>query len=101
MDSSAFWLTTPRVGLRRFRPDDLDWMIRFRTNPDVRWFERLTADAIAENFKTRTLRYYDEHPGLGNWLSVDRATGQPIGTHNLNHVRGESSIQVGFSLAKS
>jgi RimJ/RimL family protein N-acetyltransferase len=48
----------------------------------------------------RILRYYDEHPGLGMWVTVERATGTSLGFHLLNHIRGESIIQVGYTLAK-
>ena len=51
--------------------------------------------------RTRILQYYDEHPGLGIWMTVERDTGACIGFHVLNHIRGESIIQVGFTLVKS
>ena len=47
------------------------------------------------------LDYYDAYPGLGNWMTVERASGLPIGFHLLNHIRGESIIQVGFFLTPS
>jgi [ribosomal protein S5]-alanine N-acetyltransferase len=50
-------------------------------------------------FDERILRYYDQHPGLGMWITVERATGTSVGFHLLNHIRGESIIQVGFTLA--
>jgi RimJ/RimL family protein N-acetyltransferase len=34
------------------------------------------------------------------WLTVERATGSPVGFHLLNHIQGESIIQVGYALAK-
>ena len=50
--------------------------------------------------RDRILRYYDEHPGLGIWMTVDRASGSPLGFHLLNNIQGESIIQVGFALLK-
>ena len=46
----------------------------------------------------RALDYYDANPGLGNWMTVERETGAPVGFHLLNHIRGESIVQVGFFL---
>jgi ribosomal-protein-alanine N-acetyltransferase len=46
------------------------------------------------------LRYYDDNPGLGVWMTVERATETPLGLHVLNHIQGEALIQVGFILAK-
>ena len=37
-------------------------------------------------------------PGLGIWLTSERATSEPIGVHLLNHVRGEPQVQVGYLL---
>jgi len=34
-------------------------------------------------------------------MTVERATGTRLGFHLLNHIRGESIIQIGFTLAKS
>lgn len=46
----------------------------------------------------RILSYYAEHPGLGVWATIERATGACIGMHNLNHLLGEPDIQVGYIL---
>jgi RimJ/RimL family protein N-acetyltransferase len=46
----------------------------------------------------RILAYYEEHPGLGIWMTVERATSARIGFHLLNHIQGESFFQVGFVL---
>ena len=44
--------------------------------------------------------YYDEHPGLGVWATIERATGACVGCHVLNHIQGEELIQVGYILFK-
>jgi [ribosomal protein S5]-alanine N-acetyltransferase len=54
----------------------------------------------AEMLNTRILDYYDEHPGLGVWMTIERATGEPVGFHLLNHIRGETIIQIGYAVAK-
>ena len=42
---------------------------------------------------------YELHPGLGVWATLERATGALVGMHLLNHMFGESHIQVGYVLA--
>jgi RimJ/RimL family protein N-acetyltransferase len=102
MTASEYWLTTERLGLRRFTLGDLGWFAAMYADPDVTRYlggrkSRTQAEALLH---TRILRYYDEHPGLGIWVTIERATGAPLGFHVLNHIQGESIVQVGFILAK-
>jgi ribosomal-protein-alanine N-acetyltransferase len=101
--SDSYWLTTERLALRRFTPDDIDWLAELYSDTDVtRYLGGVkTRPQIEEMLHTMILDYYDQHPGLGIWLTVERATETCVGLHLLNHVRGESIIQVGFTLAKS
>ena len=103
MPGSEYWLTTARLALRRFTPDDLDWLAELYSDPDVmRYLGGVKDRAKAEELlDTRILNYYQEHPGLGVWMTVERATGMRLGFHLLNHIRGESIVQVGFTLTKS
>ena len=103
MPGTDYWLTTERLGLRRFTSADFDWLVGLYSDADVMRFlggvkNRTQADEV---FQTRILRYYDLYPGLGVWMTVDRATETPIGFHLLNHIRGEQIVQVGFTLAKA
>jgi RimJ/RimL family protein N-acetyltransferase len=50
--------------------------------------------------RRRILEYYDANPGLGIWMTIERADGARIGFHLLNNIQGESIIQVGFALLK-
>lgn len=50
--------------------------------------------------RSRILDYYAANPGLGIWMTVDKATGDRLGFHLLNNIQGETIIQVGFTLAK-
>ena len=103
MRDARYWLTTERLALRRFVPADLDWLAELYSDRDVvRYLGGVKDRVKAEEFmNTRILRYYDEHPGLGVWMTVERASGVRVGFHLLNHIRGEPIIQVGFALAKS
>jgi ribosomal-protein-alanine N-acetyltransferase len=97
------WLTTDRLGLRRFTSTDLDWLANLYADPDVTRFlgGPKTEDQVREMLTTRILDYYDAHPGLGIWMTVEQATGTPVGFHLVNHIQGESIIQIGFGLARS
>ena len=93
-------LLTDRLSLRRFTLDDLDTLDRIGSDPRVTEFlggvkSRSATEAM---LRTRILEYYDQHPGLGIWATVERASGQCVGFHVLNHIQGETDIQVGYAL---
>jgi RimJ/RimL family protein N-acetyltransferase len=81
---------------------DLEWLAGLYADADVtRYLGGVKSRGQVEDMLAiRILRYYDEHPGLGIWVTVERATGTAVGFHLLNHIRGESIIQVGYTLAK-
>jgi [ribosomal protein S5]-alanine N-acetyltransferase len=93
-------LLTPRLALRRLTPADLDLLSRLQSDPDVmRYAGGVKSRADTEAFlNERILDYYTRHPGLGVWATIERATGKCIGQHLLNHIRGESIVQVGYLL---
>jgi ribosomal-protein-alanine N-acetyltransferase len=103
MSAPHYWLTTERLGLRRFTPDDFDWLVDLYSDAEV--MRHLggvkNRTQAGEVFQARIMGYYDQHPDLGVWMTVERSTGTPIGFHLLNHIRGEQMIQVGFTLAKA
>ena len=102
MSSPEYWLTTERLGLRRFTVEDLDWLADLYSDPEVTRYLGGTKDRAGadELLQKRILAYYDEHPGLGIWMTVERATGRRAGFHLLNNIQGESFIQIGFVLEK-
>lgn len=71
-------------------------------DPEVTRFLGGTLDRARteEFFRSRILEYYDTHPGLGMWLTVERSTGRRAGFHLLNNIQGESFTQIGFVLAR-
>ena len=100
--TDAYWLTTARLALRRFTESDFDWLAALYGDPDVTRHlggVKSRSDARAF-FDERILRYYEEHPGFGMWITDQLSDRQPIGFHLLNHIRGESIVQVGFTIAK-
>lgn len=96
-----FWLETDRLALRRFAQGDLEWLLEFNTDPNVTRYAGgpKTRAHVEELLHVRILDYYDQHPGCGIWMTVERATGAAVGFHLLNDIRGESWMQVGFFLS--
>ena len=96
------WLETPRLLLRRFTVADRAWLGDLYADPEVtRYLGGMqSSEAVDRIFQHRILDYYDAHPGLGIWMTVERHTGDRAGFHLLNNIQGESIIQVGFALAK-
>ena len=96
----SFWLETERLGLRRFTPADREWLGALYADTAVtRYLGGVqSGDAVDRMLRSRILDYYDAHPGLGIWMTVESATGERIGFHLLNNIQGETIIQVGFVL---
>jgi len=93
-------LTTERLVLRRYTLDDLPDLIALNRDPDVMRYlggpvDERTSEAM---LRGRILQYYGDHPGLGVWATCLRGSGEIIGFHLLNHVQGETLIQVGYRL---
>lgn len=89
-----------RLKLRHYTRDDLDDLDRLNSDAEVMRHlggpaSRADTEAMLEQ---RILAYYDQHPGLGVWATIERGSGACIGFHLLNHIRGESYIQVGYRL---
>jgi [ribosomal protein S5]-alanine N-acetyltransferase len=97
---AADTLESERLRVRRFTLEDLDLLARLLADPQVTLHlggvkDRAAAEAT---LRARALDYYDQHPGLGMWATIERATGRAVGFHVLNHIHGEQFIQVGYAL---
>jgi ribosomal-protein-alanine N-acetyltransferase len=95
-------LESDRLYVRRFTPDDLDDLAALLGDPDVGRFLGGAKDraAVESTLQSRALAYYDQHPGLGMWATIERASGRFVGFHVLNHIHGEPDIQVGYALVR-
>lgn len=102
MADTGYWLETDRLALRRFTANDYDWLVALYSDAEVmRYGGGVKSPAqVKAVMRERILDYYDAHPGLGVWQTVERPTGTPVGFHVLNHIQGESIIQVGYFLVK-
>ena len=81
---------------------DLDWLAALYSDAEVT--EHLgglkTRTQVADMLRTRIIEYYDTHPGMGMWMTIERATGDQLGFHLINNIQGETIIQVGYGLLK-
>ena len=95
-------LVTARLKLRRFAAADLPWLAALYADPDVAGpiGGTKTEDQCREMLEKRILAYYEEYPGLGIWLTCTHS-GERVGFHLLNHIQGESLIQVGYAMLKA
>jgi RimJ/RimL family protein N-acetyltransferase len=102
-DAGLDHLETARLRLRRFTPKDEALLYRLNSDETVMRYIGGTMDAGKNRamLHDRILRYYGEHPGLGVWATMVKATGECAGFHLLNHVKGESLIQLGYRLFPS
>jgi RimJ/RimL family protein N-acetyltransferase len=91
---------TDRLILRRFTSDEGALLARLHLDPRVMRYAGgvQTAEQSRAMFEQRVLAYYDANPGLGVWATIERASGECIGLHLINHIQGESDIQVGYLL---
>jgi [ribosomal protein S5]-alanine N-acetyltransferase len=101
--TDAAGLTTARLALRRFTPADFEWLHGINGDAEVKRHmggpaTRAQTEAL---LRDRILGYYEQHPGLGIWVTLERATGAPIGFHLLNNIQGETELQVGYVLDRA
>ena len=102
MADCEYWLQTRRLALRRFTPNDYDWLVALYSDAEVMRYGGgvKSPEQVKEVMRDRIVEYYHSHPGLGVWQTVERSTDTPIGFHVLNNIQGESIIQVGYFLLK-
>lgn len=100
MKDAGDGLATRRLVLQRFRADDLDLLSRLQSDPAVMRYLGgvMTRDKSEEMLRERMLDYYALHPGLGVWKTLERSSGECVGFHLLNNIRGSEHIQVGYRL---
>jgi RimJ/RimL family protein N-acetyltransferase len=91
--------TTERLVLRRFAADEAALLARLHVDPRVmRYAGGVKTEEQSREIFAELLAYYAANPGLGIWATIERATGACIGLHLINHIRGESDLQVGYLL---
>ena len=94
------WLTTLRLAMREFVPDDFADLRRL--NSDVRVMKYISGKAETpeetQAAVRRTLRNYRLYPDLGAWYTVRRDTGKFIGWFSLKYAGKSPDIEIGYRL---
>jgi ribosomal-protein-alanine N-acetyltransferase len=93
---------TERLKIRKFKPDDLPWLIEMRGDPEVYKYlggwERQNPEAVAERFQFY-LNCYEKF-GFGVCAMELKETGEMIGSSGLQPLEDTGEIEVGYNLAK-
>jgi RimJ/RimL family protein N-acetyltransferase len=103
-DAAFSALTTERLVLRRFRPEDLDAFVAYRSDPQIARYQVWEAPYLAGQAHQFLQHLQNSHPDTpGEWFQFAvtlRHTDRPIGDCAA-HVRSDDSHQaeVGFTLA--
>ena len=96
----APWLTTLRLAMREFVPEDFDDVYRLDRDPRVMKYITGKAATFEETQATirRVTRYYRLYPELGAWYTVRRDTGAFIGWFSLKYAGRSCDIEIGYRL---
>ena len=93
-------IETERLVLRRFVPEDIDWLARMLGDPDTleHWDRPLTRTESVRWIDANLERYAAD--GYGLW--VVEHDGEPVGDCGivLREVEGEPEVEVGYHLAR-
>lgn len=100
-------LTTERLVLRRFTPDDADLLIDLDSDPDVMF--RITGGAptppqeIRDDYLPAFLAYYDRGDRWGFWAALEAAAGEFVGWFHLRPAPGhpDDEPELGYRLRKA
>jgi len=81
-------LETPRLLLRRWRPDDLDTLARWHVDPELMRHmgkPSFTREEVEADFR-RFEQHWEEH-GFGLWAAEEKASGELVGRAGLAYHR--------------
>ena len=97
-------LSTERLLLRHFQPDDLEPLYELYCDPVVR---KYFPDGTRTHQETKEelewfLRGHPDYPELGLWAAVDRHTGEFLGRCGLLpwHIEGTEEVELAFMIKK-
>ncbi len=96
-------MQTPRLTLRKFRPEDIDELAKILNDPVVMKFSskgQMSWQDTSE-FIDWCIESY-ENNGYGQWAVLDRETECLIGFCGLSQIEinGKNEIQIGYRLSK-
>ena len=93
--------SSERLSLRAFCATDVEMIFRLHNDPKVmRYMPEKARKGIdrttAEAFVSRALAYPEKHPGLGFWVTIERATGNPMGWACLKLLDQTQEVEIGY-----
>jgi ribosomal-protein-alanine N-acetyltransferase len=94
----AFYLETPRTFMREILGNDLEFLLRMMSDPEVmRFYPKPSGEREVRDLIDRMRVRYRED-GCGLWLLVDRESGQPLGRVGLvrQPVNGADEFEIGY-----
>lgn len=93
-------LETERLIIRKFTPEDLDWLIEMRVEPSINKYLGGTRMQNPEAITKRMQFYLDcyEKFGYGQCAMIWKETGENIGASGLQPLEDSGEIEVGYSL---
>ena len=103
----TIFLETDRLLLRRFTPDDLEFLYEMDGDPDVIRFTNLDGRRAPyalyrDVLIPRNLAYHEKYTGYGYWVAAGKATGEDLGWfHFRPDADAPDEIELGYRLRKS
>jgi RimJ/RimL family protein N-acetyltransferase len=96
-------LTTERLILRRFTPDDVELLVALDSDPDVTFYITGGVPEFEPDYLRSWLGYYERYPGYGFWAVEERATGEFLGWFHLRPEPGtpDDEPELGYRFVKS
>ncbi len=105
VDSTFERLTSARLVLRRFRAEDIETFVRYRTDPAIARFQSWEnfSDADGQAFFAAMSRQHPDTPGEWFQFAIElTATAAMIGDCALHALTEKSQeVEIGFTLAPS
>jgi ribosomal-protein-alanine N-acetyltransferase len=102
-DASGRTMTTERLHLRPFAPDDVDWYAAIRAKPEVVRYlpggeaTAVRARPIAEGSVAHFVKVWDE-VGYGPWAVIEQASGRPLGHAGVRWIADMGETEVLYML---
>jgi RimJ/RimL family protein N-acetyltransferase len=93
-------ITTERLELRRFRPEDAEAFSAYRSVPEVAQYQSWTAPFSLDEARTTVARFADGDPSRPGWFQYAIALdGLLIGDIGLNTFDNLMQADIGYTLA--
>ena len=102
----AVFLTTKRLLLRRFTPEDVDLLVELDSDPEVMHFinggRPTPKSEIEHDVLPHFLAFYERSPRYGFWAAIERSTGEFVGWFHFRpgESAGPDEPELGYRLRR-